>query len=155
HTPTGPARSGTDSASVMDPVVREAKDRFDRCQKWEHDARARWMDDYKFANADAYNGYQWPNEIRRARDVDERPCLTINKVRQHNLMIKNDAKKNKPAIKIRGTGNGATEESAQTLNSLTRRTEYLSNAQAAYDTAFGHMVDAGCGYIRVVTEYAG
>lgn len=157
HTPMArsASRSSASTDGSLDPVVKEAKDRFERCSKWEHDARKRWMDDYKFAHADAYNGYQWPQAIRTNRDLDERPCLTINKVRQHNLMIKNDAKKNRPAIKIRGTGNGATAESAKVYNSITRRIEYQSNAQAAYDTACGYMVDAGVGYFRIVTEYAG
>lgn len=134
-------------------VVVEAHERFERCQNWESTARARWLDDLKFANGDSLNQYQWPNSIRRERDVDERPCLTINKTRQHNLHIKNDAKKNKPAIKVRATGNGATVESAKVLNAIMRHIEYVSNAQVAYDTATSYQVDAGKGYLRLVTDW--
>lgn len=138
---------------VAAKIINEAKDRFERCQTWESTARQRWMDDLKFAEGDAYNQYQWPNAIRRERDMDERPCLTINKTRQHNLHIINDAKQNKPAIKVRATGNGATVESAKVLNAIMRHTEYISNAQVAYDIATGYQVKAGKGYIRLVTDW--
>ena len=99
-------QQGDDPA--LDPVVNEAIDRFERCVKWEGNARKLFEDDLKFANADADNWYQWPNSIRRNRDLDQKPCLTINKVRQHNLQIINNSKQNKPGIVVRGVGNGAT-----------------------------------------------
>lgn len=138
-----------------DPIVREAMKRFRRAAEWEASARTNFMEDYKLANADTFNGYQWPNDIRRNRDVDERPCLTINKVRQHNLQIINDAKQNKPSIVTRPTGNGATYESSQIFNDIFRHIEYISNAQVAYDTATLFQVEAGLGVLRVATDYAG
>src|SRR6516162_5892748 len=123
------------------------------CQDWESNARKLWLDDIKFANADSDNGYQWPNAIRRNRDVEEKPCLTINKARQHALQIINDAKKNKPAIKLMATGNGATKESADCLSSLVRYIEYHSKASVAYDTATEFQVTGGIGYLRVATDY--
>lgn len=156
--PKGPGpgpieRSDDNRDASMDSIVKEAKDRFQHCAKWEHTARNYFLDDIKFANADAYNGYQWPNDIRRNRDTEERPCLTINKVRQHNLQIINDMKKNKPGIKCYPTGNGATAESAQAIQALFRHIEYRSNASTAYDTAATFQVQGGIGYIRVGTEY--
>ena len=134
-------------------ILKQAKDDFKIDSKWESHARKNFLEDIKFANADAYNGYQWPNDIRRNRDVDERPCLTINKTRQHNLQIVNDAKKNKPAIKIRATGNGATAESASMLNAIMRHIEYRSNATVAYDIASTFQVNGGVGYLRIGTRY--
>ena len=48
--------SGDAPAHITD-TVREAMDRFERCVGREKTARARFLDDFKFANADAYNGY--------------------------------------------------------------------------------------------------
>lgn len=146
-----------DSSSVedgkLDAVVQEAMERFEFCVKWEQTARQRFLDDYKFANADAYNGYQWPNDLRRTREVDDRPSLTLNGARQHNLQIMNDARQNKPGIKVMATGNEATYESAQIYTALMRHIEYISNATTAYDTAMGFAVQGGWGYIRVTTDY--
>lgn len=136
-------------------VMAEAKKRFKWCTEWESDFRPRFIDDVKFANGDSDNGYQWPNEIRRNRDVDSRPCLTMNLIRQHNKNISNEARKNKASPKVVGTGNGATEDSASCFRDLIRHVEVISNAQTAYTIARGWQIDGGIGWWRVVTDYAG
>lgn len=136
-------------------IVAEAQRRFEVCEQWEARARKLFLEDIKFANADSDNGYQWPNDIRRNRDVDEKPCLTINKVRQHNLQIINDAKQNKPRCKVNPVGNGATYEAAQVFEGIFRHIEYISNATVAYDTATSFQVQGGIGYWRIVTDYVG
>lgn len=136
-------------------IVATAQRRFKQCEEWEGRARKLFLEDIKFSNADSDNGYQWPNEIRRNRDVDERPCLTINKTRQHNLQIINDAKQNKPRCKVNPVGNGATYEAAQVFEGIFRHIEYISNASVAYDTATSFQVQGGIGYWRVVTDYLG
>lgn len=135
-------------------IVSEAQKRFKRCNDWEQDTRKLFLEDLKFANGDSDNGYQWPNNVKKNRDVDARPTLTVNQIRQHNLKIINDAKQNKPGIAFRPTGDGATFEAAQALQALVRNIEYHSNAQVAYDTATKFQVEAGIGYIRVATDYA-
>lgn len=137
-----------------DKIVAEAKARFQQCESWESRARQGFLDDIKFANADSINGWQWPNEIRRNRDIDERPVLTVNKTHQHCLQIINESRQNPAGIKIVPTGNGATYESAQVLEGVCRRVEYISNAQSAYDKAIEFQVYGGIGYWRVVTDYA-
>ena len=150
-----PVESGpNNNDSALNPAVLEAQERWETCNAWFSDARRNWLEDYKFANADPYNMDQWPNSIRRARDYDDKPVLTTNKVRQHNLEIINKAKKNKAAIKIRPTGNGATFESAQIWESYMRQVQYQSLAPAHYDRALSFMVQAGAGYLRVFTEWA-
>ena len=136
------------------PIVSEARLRFKRASEWEAVARDRWLADYKFANGDSTNGYQWPNGIRSARDADARPCLTMNIVRQHNLMIANEARKNKSSVKFVAMGNGATQESASILQDIARNIETQSKAQLAYKLAQKHQIDAGIGYWRLVTDYS-
>src|SRR3990167_2755083 len=138
-----------------DPIVEEASKRFKRCSEWESTARDNFLADYKFAHGDSDNGYQWPNLIRQNRDVDARPCLTMNVVRQHNLQIVNEAKQNKSSVAFRATGGPATKDAADMLESMFRRVEYCSDAQAAYETACEYQVTGGWGWWRIVTEYEG
>ena len=91
-----------------DPIVLEATKRFKRCAEWEATARQNFLADYRFAHGDADNGFQWPNRIRQNRDVDSRPCLTMNIVRQHNLQIVNEAKQNKSTVTFKPTGGAGT-----------------------------------------------
>jgi len=135
-------------------VIAEAKKRFKRCEEWEGEARSRFVEDRKFANADSENGWQWNDKMRTARELDSRPCLTINKTRQHNLQIINDARQNKPSVAVRAVSNGATYQAAQVFESVIRHIEYISNAGSIYDRATVFQVEGGIGYWRVVTDYA-
>uniref|UniRef100_UPI00053EC824 portal protein n=1 Tax=Pseudomonas aeruginosa TaxID=287 RepID=UPI00053EC824 len=140
-------------AEKEDEIVQEAKERFKYALDFEDSFRKLFVDDLKFCNADSDNGYQWPNDLRKNREIDARPCLTINKTRQHVLLITNDAKQNKPSVKVQATGGDATYEAAQVFEGVVRHIEYISNAQDAYDTALEHQVQGGVGYWRVVTDY--
>lgn len=135
------------------PIVNEAAKRFKLCADWETNARDNFLNDYRFAHGDSDNGFQWPNRIRANRDIDARPCLTMNIVRQHNLQIINEAKQNKSSVAFKATGGSATKESADLYQAMFQQVEYVSNAQAAYETALEYQVTGGWGWIRVVTEY--
>ncbi|WP_315809448.1 portal protein [Pseudomonas sp. C9-3] len=135
-------------------IVREAHERFKRAMEFESDFRKLFVQDLQFCNADSDNGYQWPDDLRKTRADDARPCLTINKTRQHVLQITNDAKQNKPSVKVQATGGSASYDSAQVYEGVVRHIEYISNAQDAYDTALDHQVQGGVGYWRVMTDYA-
>lgn len=138
-------------------IIRRAHKRFKQAQDWESGARKRFVEDLKFAEGDSDNLYQWDQAQVTSRTNDPngaRPCLTVNKVRQHNLHILNDARQNKAGINIRPTGGGATYDSAKIFEGVVRHIEYRSNAAEAYEAASYHQVTAGWGYWRVLTEYA-
>jgi len=145
--------SKKDKASEDEKIVTEAKERFTRCEEWESDSRRKFIEDLKFANGDPDNGWQWDAAITTNRINDGKPCLTINKTRQHNLIITNDAKQNKPGVNIKPVGDGASYDAAQVFEGVVRHVEYLSNAEQAYDTASMFQVQGGIGYWRVVTDY--
>ena len=134
-------------------IINEARERFDRAAEWESNARQRFLDDLKFANGDSDNGYQWPNAIRQSREVDNRPCLTMNIVQQHNLQISNEARKNKSSVKVVALGNGATQDAASMFSNVCRRIEYISRAQSAYTVAREFQITGGIGWWRIVTDY--
>lgn len=138
-------------------IIAEAKKRFKYCEEWESDFRKLFIEDLKFFSADADNGWQWPNQMAGGGgdgDIDEKPKLTVNKTRVHCLQIINDAKQNKASVKVKPTGGGATVQSAKAYDGVIRHIEYISNAQAAYDTATEFQVKGGIGYWRIVTDYA-
>ena len=142
-----------EEAGEFQEVINRAKRRFKRVQAWESIARERWERDYKFANGDDENRYQWPDDISQARDSEQRPSLTINKLRQHNLMIKNDAKQNKQGIKYRPVGDGATRTSADVLEGIARHIQNISHAQDVRGRAIDFQVDAGLGFTMIDTDY--
>lgn len=133
-------------------ILLEAKKRFRICEDWEAQARTYFEYDYKFANGDSNNMYQWDKWVIGDRQTNQRPCLTINKTQQHNLQIINDGKQNKPGVTIRPVGDEASFEAAQVFQEVVRHIEYISNAENVYDYAAQFQVNAGWGYWRVVIE---
>lgn len=140
-----------DSSGLVDPIVRRAHKRWKKCRDWEATARNNWLEDRKFANGDSRNNYQWPADIQSTRE--EKPSLTINEVREKNLLIKNEAKQNKAAAKYRPTGGEATMEAAEVYEGIYRRISNQSNAQAAQGKAIEFQVDAGLGYTVIESDY--
>ena len=134
-------------------LIKQAKEDFKAAQDWEATARINFEYDYKFANGDTHNKYQWDNDLITARELDDKPCLTINKVQQHNLMVINDAKQNKPGVRIRPVGDEASFEGAQIFQELIYHIEYISSAENVYDSATVFQVNAGWGYWRIDTDY--
>lgn len=134
-------------------IVSEAKERFALCENFESYARDLAVEDDKFGHADADNQYQWPNQLLTDRLLQQRPTLTVNKVRIHCLQIVNDAKQNKPGIIVHPTTNEATYEAAEVFEDVIRHIEYRSRAQEAYDHAMDRAVFTGYGVCRVVSDY--
>lgn len=143
----------TEGLSPDQKIIQEGKDRFKLATQWESTFRRLYFLDVKFANGDSDNGYQWPTELKNQRELSERPCLTINKTQMHVLMIVNEGRKNKPAIKIRPVGEDVSFKAATIWEGLCRHIEYASGAQAIYDDASQSQVEGGIGYWRVITDY--
>lgn len=150
-----PMRSGpNEQTEEQRAIVKKAKKFYEKCNTWESTFRARFVDDLKFAEADAYNNYQWPNSVRRLRDIDDRPCITVNKTRMHNLQVINDAKQNKPEPRIRPVGGEASLESAEAMEGIVRHIQYRSKFSTILDQASSFQVRAGFGVYRIATDYA-
>lgn len=135
-------------------ILYEARERFRECVEWQGKADEWWLEDVKFANADARNHHQWPEDTWQDRDDDNRPCLTINKTRVHNDIVINESLKNKSSIKVRPTGGEASFESAQAMQAIIRWIEYVSKADSVYEKAIRDQVDGGMGYVFLDTRYA-
>lgn len=134
-------------------IIQEAKDCLKEGETWEAEARVRFDYDYKFANGDTHNKYQWDADLVLRRELEEKPILTINKVQQHNLLIINDSKQNKSGVKIRPVGEDASFEGAEMYQEMIYHIEYISNADTVYNSAFTWQVEAGIGYWYVDTDF--
>jgi hypothetical protein len=110
--------------------------------------RAEALQDIKFAAGD-----QWPIEIQNSRNVEARPCLTINKIDAYIRQVTNQQRMQRPRIKVHPVNNLADYKIAQVIEGITRHIETNSNADTAYDTAFDYAVRMGWGYWRINYKY--
>lgn len=137
-------------ASDKDDLLAQGKKAFGLCDDHESDNRQAYKDDTLFVRARE----QWPEGIRKQREKDGRPCLTIDKLGPVIRQVVNDSRQNKPAIKVHPVDSNGDPETAEIINGLIRNIEYTSNADVAYDTAVECAVGGGFGYIRVGLDYA-
>lgn len=131
-------------------VIADARQRFEEIEEAESHNRQAWLDDFKFARL----AEQWPEGVKRQRELDGRPCLTINKLPAFIKQVTNATRQNSPSIKCHPVDDGANQETAEVLDGLIRNIEYTSSADVAYDTALDHAVTGGFGYFRILTDYA-
>ena len=110
--------------------------------------RSEALQDIRFAAGD-----QWPVEIQNSRNLEARPCLTINKIDAYVRQVTNQQRQQRPRIKVHPVNNLADYKIAQVIEGITRHIEVNSNADTAYDTAFDYAVRMGWGYWRVNTKY--
>ena len=96
---------------------------------------------------------QWPEQAKREREMEGRPCLTLNKMPTFIRQVVNDSRINSPQIKVKPVDDDADPDTAEVLSGLIRNIEYTSQADVAYDTALDAAVTGGMGFWRVATEY--
>ena len=130
--------------------IKEAREIFGRAETAESHNRKTYKEDTVFARG----GDQWPDKIRTMREKENRPVLTINKLPAFIRQVVNDARQNKPSIKVHPVDSGADPETADVINGIIRNIENNSNADTAYDTATECAVSGGFGYWRIVDDYS-
>lgn len=130
--------------------LKDALEEFDMCVESEAENRANALENLLFAKL----GEQWPEAIRKQRELEGRPSLTINKMPAFVRQVVNDGRQNKPAIKVHPADDEADPATAEVMSGLIRNIETTSDAEVAYDTGLDFAVTCGVGYWRVTAEYA-
>ena len=131
-----------------DPRIGDAMQFLRMANEAEGTNRSEGLEDLKFAAGD-----QWPVEIQNSRNLEARPCLTINKVDAYCRSIVNNIRQQRPRIKVHGMNTQSDAKTAQIIEGITRHIEVNSDADQAYDNAVDFAVRMGWGYWRVTTDY--
>lgn len=132
-----------------DDIISEAKEAYRLGIDAERDNRETYVEDYRFSRLDEH----WPDDVKKARVRDGRPCLSIPKLPAFIRQVVNDSRQNRPRIKVKPVDSEADPKTAQVLSGLILNIENASNADAAYDTAIECAVSGGFGYFRIDVEY--
>jgi hypothetical protein len=141
---------GRMSDDKSEGILHEAREAYQLAQEVEQQNREAYKDDVRFARL----GEQWDESVRKQREDDQRPCLTINKLPAFIRQVVNDARQNKPSIKVHPADSKADVKIADIYSGLIRNIEYTSDADVAYDTALECAVTGGFGYFKINTRYA-
>jgi len=134
----------------LEDIHEEALEQFEQSQEvWEENQR-RYEQDVKFARM----GEQWDDNDAERRRQDGRPMLTVNRLPSFIRQVSNDARQNKPQIKVMPQDSSGDPNTAEVLNGLIKNIENISKADLAYDTAIDCAASGGMGYFRVDVDYS-
>ncbi len=130
-------------------VVAEAIDKFMESDSATMENRLAAQEDIRFSRL----GDQWPAKVRRQREQEGRPVLTINRMPAFIRQVVNDSRQSKPSITIVPVDGGSDVDTAEVIGGLCRSIQQGSNAEVAYDTALEHAVSGGFGFFRIGMDY--
>jgi hypothetical protein len=141
--------SQTEGRNAADDLLVQARRDYERCRDaWQRNQEAA-REDLRFARL----GEQWPAEMAQQRKRENRPCLTFNKMPAFIRQVVNDARQNKPGVKVHPQDSGADKRVAEIYDGLIRNIETASDADVATDTAIEHAVGQGFGFWRYNLAY--
>jgi len=129
--------------------IKTAKELFAASADMWSVVRQEALDDLQFARLSD----QWPEEDKRNRRLDGRPCMTVNRLPAFIRQVVNDARQNKPQIKVRPVDGGADVRTADIFSGIIRNIESVSSSGIAYDTGIDMAVSCGFGFWRIDLEY--
>lgn len=133
----------------VDSVVAEALDKYEESDAATMENRRDAEEDIRFSRL----GDQWPAKVRKQREAEGRPVLTINKTTAFIKQVVNDSRQNEPSITVVPVDGGSDVDTAEVIGGLCRAIQQGSNAAVAYDTALENAVSGGFGFFRIDMEY--
>ena len=101
---------------AKDDVIKEALEQFEESDAGSSENRENCKADIRFSRLSE----QWPDAILAQRKSEDRPALTINKLKPLIFQVINEARQNKPGINVKPIDNGADVETAQIIGGLIR-----------------------------------
>jgi len=115
-----------------------------------------WQDNRDEAAKDAAykvgDGY-WDPAYKATREMEGRPCLTINRIQQPIKMLVNAQRQSNPSLNVLPVDEKADKRTAEIYQGLIRHIEANSEAEAAQDHAYEQAVTGGFGFFRVLTQF--
>lgn len=142
----------------VDPVISEARERWDRCAEAEEAQRVRILAAKKFRAGD-----QWDPDIKSARQgkialqgvgaQPPRPCLTIDRLSQPCRQVSNQIKSANFAIDVAPVGHGADDETAEIFKGYLRRMQNQARGESPIEWAADGAIEGGLGWFRLRADF--
>lgn len=130
-------------------IVLQVKDKLKKSKEALEKQYQLSLDDVRFARL----GEQWPQNLEKERDAENRPCLTINLLPAFIRQVTNDLRQNSPKINVIPVDDNSDPETAEVVNGIIRNIENGSNSEIAYDNAVEDAITGGIGYFRIDLDY--
>ncbi len=129
-------------------IVKEARERLEASWAADKDNRQEAATDLKFLAGD-----QWPEHVRKEREAEGRPILTINALPQFLRQVTNPIREADLSIKTAPVDSKSDPKVAQIYDGILKQIQYQSSAKAVYAQTCEHQSACGIGWFQIVTAY--
>lgn len=125
-------------------VIKRMTDFWDADKNNREDA----LDDQKFRAGD-----QWNDLVRKTREAQGRPVLTINRMGQFVKRVSGSLRQSRPSIQPIAVDANTDKQLVEILSGLIRHIEYQSKAGVAYAYGAECAIACGIGWWQIKTAY--
>ena len=134
---------------MTDDLMRDVRSRMQDAIDSDRENREESLDDLE----NLIGIGQWPDDIRRVREEEGRPCITINRLPQFVRQVTGDIRRMNPAINVLVADGEGSAEVAEIYEGITRHIQQASDASSVYEWAAECAAACGIGFFRVVTDW--
>lgn len=142
-----------------DPMIAEARTRWNRCADAEDAQRKRILLAKQFRAGD-----QWDSALKISRAGGQaiqgqpaqppRPCLVVDRLSQPCRQVSNTIKGAEFGFDVMPNGGGADTETAEIFKGAMRRVHNEARGEAPVEWAADGAIEGGIGWFRLYTDYA-
>lgn len=130
-------------------LIEKSMKRFKITADSESESRRQGLEDLKFSIGTG----QWDEAVKANREIEGKPCLTINRAPAFLRQYTGEERQHRPAMLVSAVGSGATLEAAKIHQGVLRHTEVVSVADVTYDNSYDMMMRIGWCPWRVKVDY--
>lgn len=135
---------------MTEAIIKLARERRDAAHKAMLVHHERAVDDLRFVRGEHY-----PEDVRREREANGQPCLTVNALPQVVRAVTGQIRALNPAIRVIAGDGDASADVAEVIEGLIRHIENRSDASSVYEAAAESAAACSLGYWRIRTDYEG
>jgi hypothetical protein len=130
-------------------LIKTSLKRFEVTSEAESESRKQGLDDLKFSIGTG----QWDEAVRANREIEGKPCLTVNRAPSFLRQYTGDERQHRPSMIVNPVGSGADVELAKIHQGVLRHIEVASFADVTYDDSYDWMMRTGWCPWRIKTDY--
>src|SRR5262245_17364604 len=108
-----------DSEGKTGSILKEARRRLEAAWEYDKDNRDEAIKDLKFLSLD-----QWPETVRQQRELEGRPCLTLDHLNQYKNQVVNDIRQAQIDLHAVGVDSKSDPQFAELMTNLMRDVQY-------------------------------
>src|SRR6266436_2600798 len=130
-------------------LIKTSLKRFQVTAEAETESRKQGLEDLKFSIGTG----QWDEAVKANREIEGKPCLTINRAPSFLRQYTGDERQHRPSMIVNPVGSGADVELAKIHQGVLRHIEVASFADVTYDDSYDWMMRTGWCPWRIKTDY--